>query len=61
MFGIKTKIGLRAKFIVASVLLVLLITVAFSIFFTRRQNKIIHAALKERGEALAMNLAYNCE
>ncbi len=32
MFGIKTKIGLRAKFIVASVLLVLLITVAFSIF-----------------------------
>jgi|GEM_PF-1326889 len=61
MFGIKTKIGLRAKFIVASVLLVLLITVAFSIFFTRRQNMIIHAALKERGAALAMNLAYNCE
>ena len=61
MFGIKTKIGLRAKFIAASVLLVLLITVAFSIFFTRRQSDIIHTALKERGATLSMNLAYNCE
>ncbi|MEA1928396.1 MAG: PAS domain S-box protein, partial [Candidatus Auribacterota bacterium] len=61
MFGIKTRIGLRAKFITGITILVVLIDIAFSLFFIRRQREFIHLNLKERGLALAANLAYNSE
>ncbi len=57
----KITFGIRLKTIIAATVLVVFVAGVLSIFFTKQVDRIIHADLKQMGEVLASNLAYNAE
>ncbi len=53
------KFGLRAKFTIASIVLVIFVAVILSSFFINYETYVIHRALVQRGVTLAANLGVN--
>lgn len=57
----KLKLSLQTKAVIVISILVILVSAVLTVFFIRQEEEIIRAQFKERGTALAGNLAYNCE
>src|SRR4030042_1793406 len=61
MERIRVRLGLLLKLTITITLLLITAIVVLSFFMINHEKVIIHADLKERGLALASNLAYNAE